>query len=124
MIHATAPLAPFGSGLDAVAHEDALDGLVGNAFTDVPERAFDTPVAPARILLRHADGELIDDLHDARASGTCLVGPLLRAGPSVPTEERARCHDGGEVAEKSSTDGLRLRCEPTLLEIGQPDAPI
>jgi hypothetical protein len=53
------------SRLDAVFSEDVGDGASANLMTQISQRAADSRVSPGGIVLRHAQNEIHDCLHDA-----------------------------------------------------------
>ena len=76
-------LAPLRSRVDAVLFQDVGDCGPANLMAEILERTLDSRVAPARILAGHADGQLLDGLHDPTATwGSPRVGPLL--GDELP----------------------------------------
>jgi len=52
-------------GLNAVFSQDVGDGASANLMTQIGQRAADSRVSPGGIVLRHAQNEIDDCLHDA-----------------------------------------------------------
>ena len=84
------------------------------------KRTLDSCVSPARVLSRHSDGQVRDDLHDSDvARGSSLVGPLLSDELPVPTQDGVRRDERRNICESASPDGLAADREPATLIVGQ-----
>ena len=113
-------LAPLGSGIDAVVFKDVADRGASNSMAHIPERSLDSRVAPARVLLRHADDQLGDDLHDPRsAGGMTLVRPLLGNQLPVPSKGGVGSDERRNLGESPSADCFAAHGKPPPLCIGQ-----
>ena len=83
----------------------------------------DAGVAPARVLPRHSDGEVRDDLHDPRPpGGASLVGPRPGDELLMPTQDGVGSDKRSNFAESPSPDGLASNREPPALIVGQPES--
>lgn len=65
-----------------------------------------------------------DLLHDPGMPDPSLdwVSPLGCDETAMPGQDGIWSHDGGELAEELPTEDLALRCEPSTLIIGEPQA--
>ena len=100
------------------------DCAAGDGVTDVFQRSLDPTVAPARVVGGHADDEGADLLHDAGGGPTfARACPLGCYQAVLPSENRVRRHDGGDLILELATERLAPRCEPVALVIAKPKAP-
>jgi hypothetical protein len=83
-----------GAGVDPAVVQDLPDGGRRDLVAELDELALYSPVAPGRILRRHADHERADRGCGGRPAGTPLAGvvPFTCDEPSVPGEQRRRGH--------------------------------
>ena len=115
-------LTPFRSRVDAIPLQDVGNRGPANPMAYILQRALDSCVAPARIVPRHSDRQLRDDLHGPTSSRrSSLVGPLLGNKLSMPTEDRVRCDDRCDLRQCPPSDGLAPHRESTALVVRQPE---
>ena len=80
--------------------QDVADGLVAHVVAEISECADNAVVAPATILDRELDDQLLDDAINPGPTG---VAPLRRAiellgdESSMPTQDRLRTHDARDL---------------------------
>jgi hypothetical protein len=102
--------------LKTLRRQYALDGVSAERVAEVIEGALDSRVATTRILLRHANDERSKRRLGARPSRSAAAAVvLLRDELPVPTQERVRAHDGGDLHQRAPTDHVaQPREAPTL----------
>ena len=103
---------PFRGGLDAVSLEDVADRLIGDLVAEIGQGTLDAVVSPVRILLGHTKNKLFDFIRDSRSSWFLFapigVVPFLRHQLTMPTENRVRSDNRGQLRQNLSPQGLPL----------------
>ena len=73
-------------------------------------------MSPTRILSRHSDGQVRDELHDPASSRrSSLVCPVLGNELSVPTKDRVGSDEGTNLGESPSSNRLAPNGESATL---------
>ena len=88
----------------------------------VRQGPLDTAIAPGRMLVRHADNELLDLLSDPRAATLMALRAsveLLRDQPLVPAQEGVRRGNRRDLFEALTAKRVGERRAVTALGVGQ-----
>ena len=100
------------------------DRTAGHSMVDVSESALDSRITPARVLLRHTNGQFADLAHDTRpAQSTMRIRPLGGDEPPVPPQDRLGRHDRRDLPQRLETQRTALRGQPAPLVIAEAEAP-
>src|SRR6202011_1971200 len=94
---------------DAVAFQDIPDRLIGDAMTEVGQRAGNAIVTPGGVLLSHSDYQGFDRGIDARPTGIrAVLGSVELAGNQspVPAEDGIRLGYTRHFGQTLTADSL------------------
>jgi hypothetical protein len=112
-------------GLKVVTAQDIAHGQLVDMVPKICQCPLDAPVPPGRILLGHADHELFDLFgHTRSAKLTTWRTPVKFLGDQslVPTQERVRRGDRGDLFEALTTERMGQCREAAAVEVGFEDA--
>jgi hypothetical protein len=114
-------LASSGCGLQMVATQDVTHGARVNLVPQVRQGSLDTAIAPARILLHHADNQLLNLLDDARSTRAAVTASveLLRHEAMVPAHQGSWGSNRGHFLATRATERIGERREPPAFHVRQ-----
>ena len=119
---AHARLPPLRGGLQVMTTQDIAHGNFVYSMSQIGQRPLDAPVAPRRILFRHAQDELLHLLGDTRPAqlAALLTAVKLLGDQSlVPAQKRVWRGDGGDLFQARAPEGVGERREAAALGLGQ-----
>jgi hypothetical protein len=102
-------LASSGCGIKMVATQDVAHGARVNLVPQVRQGSLNAAIAPARILLSHADDQLFDLLDHARSTQAAAVVAsveLLRDEAMIPAHQGIWGSNRGQFFEACATDRM------------------
>ena len=106
---------------DPLRLEDSGDRRSSDLMPHVLQCASDPRVAPGGILLRHPHHEPADFGENARTTAPPLrIHPLVRDQLPMPSENRIRRDDRGDLAQQPPAQALSRPGQPAPVLIGQP----
>ena len=116
---------PVGATLPVGGFEDIADCSVRDVKAHISQRPLDAVVAPGWVFLSEAKSQVNDFLPNAwSAEGLSLVRMIPLPGDefSMPSQERVRCDDRGQLVEGFAAERLALESQASALVIVQEDS--
>jgi hypothetical protein len=89
---------------------------------EIAESASDSRVSPARVVAGYSDDQLLDLDRCLGTTNRAALAAIVLLGdqPPVPSKQGVWRHQGADLEEPFSADGLGLRGEATTLPISEP----
>ena len=110
--------------LDAVGFEDSGDSRVRDVVPQIRQCPLEAVIAPSRILTGHTQDEFNDFPFDTGTSSAfppAAVVPVPGNEFAMPTEDRIRSNDGGQLLKRFAPEDLAFEGQTPTLAIVKED---